>query len=142
MVLQPVAYIPWVNIPRYIFKYMIQGSRSRGKQHDGTYILVFVTTTSNFLYITLKPVLSSSLIMYTLFFNYVQMKLLLALYFLTAPPPSYEAAIDGVKEIRDEHDNEYTFGHLVYTPLYMIFKPPGSNDNSKRASFRNKTTAV
>ncbi|XP_072037795.1 arrestin domain-containing protein 3-like isoform X2 [Amphiura filiformis] len=60
-----------------------------------------------------------------------------------APPPTYEAALDGVKEIRDEHDNEYTFGHLVYTPLYMIFKPPGSNENSsKRSSFRNKTTSV
>ncbi|XP_038078781.1 arrestin domain-containing protein 3-like [Patiria miniata] len=40
----------------------------------------------------------------------------------SGPPPTYEAAIGGQREIRDEHDNEYVFGKLVYTPFYMFYR--------------------
>ncbi|XP_033634458.1 arrestin domain-containing protein 3-like [Asterias rubens] len=57
-----------------------------------------------------------------------------------APPPSYEAAFGIQKEIRDEHDNEYVFGKLVFTPFYTFYRSTSTVQTHRQSAIEKSTT--
>ena len=42
--------------------------------------------------------------------------------FAFSAPPSYEECSAGKREIREEHDTDYTRGQLQWAPSYPIYK--------------------
>ncbi|XP_071478326.1 arrestin domain-containing protein 3-like [Diadema antillarum] len=60
---------------------------------------------------------------------------------------SYEQCHQGVREIRDEEDNEYVYGGLSFSPLYNFYKTPTSTPMPPRhqqviASSGDKSTTL
>ncbi|XP_038076363.1 arrestin domain-containing protein 3-like [Patiria miniata] len=44
----------------------------------------------------------------------------------TAPPPSYQVAVEGLQEIPSKSGHDYTFGKLMYAPQYPTYNLPAS----------------